>query len=127
MATYTELNKELTDEQQQIKTETHKFAVEVLRPASIELDKRSPEDVIAKGSVHWDVFRKAYELGHHKASLPEALGGAGMSPCGGQACRQESQSRPHPRRLATPSCVRFCPTAKHYDCPTDSGVRFVQN
>ena len=80
MATYTELNKELTDEQQQIKEETHKFAVEVLRPASIELDKRSPEDVIAKGSVHWDVFRKAYELGYHKATLPEALGGADMSP-----------------------------------------------
>lgn len=80
MSTYTELNKELTDEQKQIKEETHKFAVEVLRPASIELDKRSPEDVIAKGSVHWDVFRKAYELGYHKASLPEALGGAGISP-----------------------------------------------
>ncbi len=80
MATYTELNKDLTDEQQQVKEETHKFAAEVLRPASIELDKRSPEDVIAKGSVHWDVFRKAYELGYHKATLPEALGGAGMSP-----------------------------------------------
>ena len=80
MATYTELNKELTDEQRQVKEETHKFAVEVLRPASIQLDKRSPEDVIAKGSVHWDVFRKAYELGYHKATLPGALGGADMSP-----------------------------------------------
>lgn len=80
MVTYTDLNKELTAEQKSIKEETHKFAAEVLRPASIELDKLSPEEVIAEGSVYWEVFRKAYELGYHKAALPEALGGAAMSP-----------------------------------------------
>ncbi len=80
MVTYTDLNKELTAEQQSIKEETHKFAAEVLRPASIELDKLSPDEVIAEGSVHWDVFRKAYELGYHKVALPESLGGTDMSP-----------------------------------------------
>ncbi|HJX62234.1 MAG TPA: hypothetical protein VJ578_06660 [Dehalococcoidia bacterium] len=57
---YLDLNKELTDEQRSVKEETHRFAAEVLRPASIELDKLSPEEVIADGSVMWEVFRKAY-------------------------------------------------------------------
>ena len=41
------INIELTDEQKAIKEETHKFAKEVLRPASLELDKiDDPEEVI---------------------------------------------------------------------------------
>ena len=36
MAKYTDLNIELTDEQMTIKEETHRFAKEVLRPASLE-------------------------------------------------------------------------------------------
>ena len=35
MALYTDLNIELTDEQIAIKEETHRFAKEVLRPASL--------------------------------------------------------------------------------------------
>ena len=80
MVTYTDLNKEITAEQQGIKEQTHKFAAEVLRPASIELDKLSPEEVIAEGSLLWDVFRKAYEQGYHTSSLPEQFGGANLSP-----------------------------------------------
>jgi alkylation response protein AidB-like acyl-CoA dehydrogenase len=46
-----------------------------------ELDKiPDPDDVIAEGSVYWDVFRRAYQLGYHTAHLPEALGGANLSP-----------------------------------------------
>ena len=79
MAMYVDLNKELTAEEQSVKEETHKFAAEVLRPASIELDSLSPEDVIAEGSIHWEVFRKAYQQGYHSSSLPEQLGGADLS------------------------------------------------
>jgi len=80
VATYLDLNKDLTDAEKSVKDETHKFAAEVLRPASIELDKLSPEEVIAEGSLLWDVFRKAYEQGYHTSSLPEQFGGANLSP-----------------------------------------------
>jgi len=80
VATYLDLNKGLTDAEKSVKEETHKFAAEVLRPASIELDKLSPEDVIAEGSLLWDIFRKAYEQGYHTSSLPEQFGGANLSP-----------------------------------------------
>lgn len=39
MALYRDLNIDLTPEQISIKEETHRFAKEVLRPASLELDK----------------------------------------------------------------------------------------
>jgi len=81
MSTYLELNKDLTPAQTALKAETHKFAEGVLRPASVELDKlATPEDVIKKGSVMWDVFRTAYEAGYHTQSLPESLGGADLKP-----------------------------------------------
>jgi alkylation response protein AidB-like acyl-CoA dehydrogenase len=80
MSTYLELNKDLTPAQTALKAETHKFADEVLRPASLELDKLAPEDVIKKGSVMWDVFRAAYAAGYHTQSLPESLGGADLKP-----------------------------------------------
>ena len=58
MIGYTELNIELTDEQNAIKEETHRFAREVLRPASVELDKLSPEEVIKS-----DLFLECHEKG----------------------------------------------------------------
>ncbi len=79
MSTYLDLNKELTPAQTSLKAETHRFAEEVLRPASQELDKlASPEDVIKKDSVLWDVLRKAYEAGYHMQGLPETLGGTNL-------------------------------------------------
>jgi len=78
---YTELNTRLTDEEAALKKEVHRFAAEVLRPASLELDALpDPEQVIARDSVYWDVFRKYYELGYHRSSLPEAVGGTPLSP-----------------------------------------------
>jgi alkylation response protein AidB-like acyl-CoA dehydrogenase len=78
---YTDLNKELTDQEASIKTEVHRFAEDILRPAAMELDQmQSPDEVIAENSVYWEVFRRAYELGYHTAHLPEALGGANLSP-----------------------------------------------
>jgi alkylation response protein AidB-like acyl-CoA dehydrogenase len=78
---YLELNKQLSAEEEAIKRMAHGFACEVLRPASLELDRMAdPEDVIAEGSVFWDVFRGYYQREHHMAALPETLGGLSISP-----------------------------------------------
>jgi len=59
-----DLDFELSDEERQIQETVHKFAAEVMRPAGIELDKLAdPQDVIAEGSILWDVFEKQRELG----------------------------------------------------------------
>lgn len=73
----------LTDEEKILHESAMKFAREVFRPASIELDRMTPEDVIAKDSVMWDAIRKYHEMGYHKMSFPEAFGGleiGGLSP-----------------------------------------------
>jgi alkylation response protein AidB-like acyl-CoA dehydrogenase len=80
MATYLELNKQLTFDESNIKEQVHRFGLEVLRPAAAALDPLPPEQVIASDSVLWDVFRKAYELGFHTSGLPENLGGVKLSP-----------------------------------------------
>ncbi len=74
-----ELNIDLTDEQKAIRDEARKFFMAVWRPAAVKLDKLpDPEDVIAKGSVLWDVLRQSYKLGYHKRSFPEDYGGLGL-------------------------------------------------
>jgi alkylation response protein AidB-like acyl-CoA dehydrogenase len=77
---YTELNRTLTDEQKLLKQSMHEFARDVMRPASVALDKMTPEETIAEGSPMWDVFRRAYEQGVHLRNFPEALGGAALGP-----------------------------------------------
>ncbi|MBW2623794.1 MAG: acyl-CoA/acyl-ACP dehydrogenase [Deltaproteobacteria bacterium] len=73
---YPELDLNLTDEEKALRDVMRKFGAEVVRPAGIELDKMGdPADVIAEGSVLWDVFRKYRELGFHKRGFPKALGG----------------------------------------------------
>lgn len=79
---YTELNLELSDEHAALKENVHKFAIEVLRPASLDLDKMSPEEVIAEGSIYWDCMKKMYENGYHTALIPDAYGGLGLDPLG---------------------------------------------
>jgi len=71
-----ELNVDLTEEQKATRDMVRKFAEEVVRPAGIELDKlQNPQDVIAEGSVLWDVFRKQRELGLHRTGIPPEFGG----------------------------------------------------
>jgi alkylation response protein AidB-like acyl-CoA dehydrogenase len=78
---YLELNKNLTPEESAVRQMAHRFAADVLRPASLELDQLAdPAAVIAEDSIFWDVFRDYYESGYHTASLPAALGGIDMSP-----------------------------------------------
>ncbi|MGD0822901.1 MAG: acyl-CoA dehydrogenase family protein [Desulfomonilia bacterium] len=79
---YTELNLEMSDEHIALKENAHKFAVEVLRPAAIELDTMTPEQVIAKGSVYWDCMKKMYENGYHTVLIPDEYGGLGVDPLG---------------------------------------------
>jgi alkylation response protein AidB-like acyl-CoA dehydrogenase len=59
-----DLDFELSDEERQVQETVHKFAVEVMRPAGIALDKLAdPQEVIAEGSILWDVFDKHRALG----------------------------------------------------------------
>ncbi len=76
---YTELM-ELTDEQKMIKEEAHRFAKEVLRPASLELDKICDPNEMIKSPILWDTLKKAYELKYHTLLIPDTFGGAGMGP-----------------------------------------------
>lgn len=79
MALYTDLNFELTPEQIAIKEETHRFAKEVLRPASLELDKLSPEEVI-QSKTYWNTMKKGYDLGYHTIFIPDTYGGLATDP-----------------------------------------------
>jgi len=78
---YLELNKQLTTEEAAVKTAAHRFAADVLRPVSLELDMLAdPEDVVSEGSVFWAVFREYYKRAYHAAFLPESSGGVAISP-----------------------------------------------
>ena len=71
-----DLDINLTNEQTTLRDMIRKFGEEVMRPAGIELDQLAdPADVIAEGSVLWDVYKKYRELDFHKSSIPKASGG----------------------------------------------------
>jgi alkylation response protein AidB-like acyl-CoA dehydrogenase len=81
MGAYLDLDRTLSPEQATLRREVHRFSEEVLRPASLELDRLAdPEDVIKESSAFWDVLRQYYERGYHRRGLPEALGGIGLAP-----------------------------------------------
>ncbi len=73
---YADLDANLTDEQTAMRDVARKFGMDVMRPAGIELDAMAdPADVVAEGSVFWDVLRQYRELGFHKQGMPQDLGG----------------------------------------------------
>jgi len=73
---YSEFDYNLTDEQKAMRDMVRKFGAEVIRPAGIELDQMAdPADVIAEGSVFWDVLKQSRELGCHKRNFTKAFGG----------------------------------------------------
>jgi alkylation response protein AidB-like acyl-CoA dehydrogenase len=73
---YREIDINLNEEQEAMRDMARRFGAEVMRPAGIELDKLpDPADVIAEGSVLWDVFKKQRELGLHRMGISKALGG----------------------------------------------------
>jgi alkylation response protein AidB-like acyl-CoA dehydrogenase len=58
------LDAALSDEMREVREAVNRFAVEVMRPAAVELDRMpDPADVIAKGSILWQVFDRYKELG----------------------------------------------------------------
>jgi alkylation response protein AidB-like acyl-CoA dehydrogenase len=80
MALYTDLNIELTDEQTAIKEESHNFAKEVLRPASLEIYKIDHPGEEIKSDLFWDTMKKGYDLGYHTIFIPDSWGGLGTEP-----------------------------------------------
>jgi len=77
---YLELSNALTPEHEALRDQSHAFAAEVLRPASLALDGLDPEEVIAPGSALREVFAAWYALGQHSAVLPAQAGGVGLDP-----------------------------------------------
>jgi len=84
-----DVNESLTENQIQLREQTHRFAAEVLRPAALELDLLSPEEVIAPQSRLWEVFRQTYKAGYHLRAFPPELGGPGFGPMDGWVVGQE--------------------------------------
>ena len=78
-----DLNFDLTPDQVRLREETQRFAAEVLRPAALELDQLTPEEVIAPGSTLRRVFAQTYRTGYHLRAFPPELGGAGLGPMDG--------------------------------------------
>lgn len=75
---YPDLDLNLTDEQKMLRQMVEKFAMEVVRPAGIEMDKiADPAEAIAGSSPVWSTIRQYRELGLHKRGLPESVGGLG--------------------------------------------------
>jgi alkylation response protein AidB-like acyl-CoA dehydrogenase len=90
MDTYQELSLDLPKEHQSMKEAAHRFAKEVMRPASIALDRMAnPGDVIAPGSPLREVLKQAYKLGYHLAGLPSELGGLGLDALGAHVLHEE--------------------------------------
>ena len=89
---YLELDMELSGEIKAIQKEVRKFAMEVVRPAGVELDKLTdPADVIAKDSSLWEVFKGYRELDLHAGGIPKELGGmmGELDPKAGAVIAQE--------------------------------------
>src|SRR5436309_634679 len=61
---------ELTDEQRLMQKPAHEFAEREMRPLALEYDR--------KGTVPWEIIRKAHALGLDTAFIPEAYGGGGV-------------------------------------------------
>jgi alkylation response protein AidB-like acyl-CoA dehydrogenase len=79
METYRELNLEIPKDIESVKESVHRFARDVLRPASAVLDRMiDPREVIALDSPLRKVFKQSYQLGYHLAGLPVEIGGMGL-------------------------------------------------
>src|SRR5579872_703690 len=79
MHTYQELAQDIPKEYEALKESAHRFAAEILRPASIELDRMAdPRDVIALDSPLRRVFKKGYELSATTSRACRALSRAVM-------------------------------------------------
>src|SRR6266700_8162591 len=53
----------LTREEQEMQERVHRFAAEVMRPSGQQLDRMTPEEVIAESSPLWSVLKAFGQLG----------------------------------------------------------------
>jgi acyl-CoA dehydrogenase len=58
-----DLDVNVTDSERAVRETAHRFAAEVMRPAGITLDKLTPDAVIDRSSVLWDVLKQYRALG----------------------------------------------------------------
>ncbi len=86
---YLELNLDLDDADIAVRDAAHRFAAEVVRPVGTALDRLPADAVVAPDSPLWGFLAQAYELGYHKAMLPEAVGGLGFTPLQGHLLMEE--------------------------------------
>ncbi len=71
-----EIDLNISGEAKAMLREVKTFSMEVLRPAGIELDRlHAPEEVIARNSVLWEVFRKFRAMDLHLLQMPKSVGG----------------------------------------------------
>ena len=70
----------LTEDHVALKEAVHKFSMGVLRPAALELDKLTPEQVVEKNSLYWKCMKQMYELNYHTVLISDAYGGLGLDP-----------------------------------------------
>jgi len=61
----------LSEMEQTIQDNVHHFALNVLRPVGVALDRATPEEVIAPGSALWTVLEKAQGLGLSMTALAD--------------------------------------------------------
>jgi alkylation response protein AidB-like acyl-CoA dehydrogenase len=85
---YDELYMSVPEEYEHLKRSVHEFSKEVLKPAGLALDKLSAQEAM-ESPIYWDVMKKGYELGYHKALLPEEYGGLGLDPLGAHILLEE--------------------------------------
>ena len=77
---YQELDLNLTDKQSMLRDMVNKFAMEVVRPTGIAIDRiDDPVEAINHTSPLWGCINQYRELGLHKRGLPSAVGGLGDS------------------------------------------------
>ena len=77
---YLDIDLDLTEEDLALKEAAHRFAKEVIRPVTKEMDAMSAEEAVADGSPYYDFMKQAYQLGYHTILLPEWVGGMGLTP-----------------------------------------------
>src|SRR6266516_7543548 len=53
----------LTPEEREVQAVVHRFAAEVMRPIGQQLDRMTPEEVIAESSPLWNVHKAFGQLG----------------------------------------------------------------
>jgi alkylation response protein AidB-like acyl-CoA dehydrogenase len=79
---YFEIDSQVRNNQEisMFRSEVHRFAKEVVRPASLELDRMDYREAAAKDSPYFEVLRKMKKNGYHRVLIPDEYGGSMVGP-----------------------------------------------